>query len=242
MARTAIPAGSFPVVFDAYGTLFDTDAAARAVARDPGFPALAVSWPRLAAAWRTRQLEYSWLRSLAGAPGDFWQVTGDALDWALDSEGVSAVPDLRRRLLDLYWRLAAYPEVPGVLCDLRRRQIPVAILSNASAAMLQAAMESAGIAALVDAALSVDRVGVFKPHPRVYALVEAEFGCPPGRVVFVSANGWDAAAAAGFGFRSVWLNRTAAPVERLPWTPEVRIDRLDRLPAVLRSLSPEPPA
>ncbi len=199
------------VIFDAYGTLFDVSAAAREAAED--HPALAEAWPRLAEDWRAKQLSYTWLRATAGRHCDFWQVTQDALDWALEAQDLGA--GLRQPLLDLYWRLGAYPEVPGVLAGLKAKGLNTGILSNGSPAMLEAAVESAGVGGHLDAILSVEEVGVFKPAPEVYDLVGARFGGARADVLFVSSNGWDAAAAAGYGFTTLWVNRAGAPRDRL---------------------------
>ena len=153
-----------------------------------------------------RQLEYTWLRTIAGVHADFWQVTQEALDWTLEREGLDDRPEIRDRLLDLYWTLDAYVEVPAALAHLQEEGHALAILSNGSEKMLAAAVEAAGIGDLLEATLSVDQVGVFKPDARVYAMVGAHFGIVPAAVAFVSSNGWDAAAAAGYGFRSIWVN------------------------------------
>ena len=241
LTENRAPVGIRVVAFDAYGTLFDVAAAVRQAAEEPAHAALRESWPRIAASWRTRQLEYTWLRSLADAHGDFWQVTQDALDWTLESEGLDGDLSLRKRLLDLYWEIAAYPEAAGALRRLRDVGHAVAILSNGSARMLEAAVSSAGIAALVDATLSVDSVGIFKPHRKVYELVCTCFDCPPSAVSFVSANGWDAAAATGFGFRTIWANREKAPRERLPWSPETEIDDLSSVPEAVEAMRGDNP-
>ncbi len=216
-------------VFDAYGTLFDVNAAARAAARED--EALARCWPRLAADWRARQLQYTWIRALAGAHADFWQVTAEALDWAMEASGLED-RHLRERLLALYRELAAFPEVPEVLAALRGAGMATAILSNGSPGMLESAVKSAGIGDLLDDVLSVEAVGIFKPAPAVYALVTQAFSCAPGDVLFVSSNGWDAAAARGFGFRSVWANRAGEPVDRLPWKPDLILPDLRGVPEV----------
>lgn len=207
------------VVFDAYGTLFDVTAAARAAAAEPGGARLAEVWPRLADDWRRKQLEYTWLRSMMGDHADFWQVTQDALDWALEAAGLDDAP-LRARLIDLYRELAAYPEVPDMLRAVRRAGLTTAILSNGAPGMLADAVASAGIGDLLDAVLSVESVGIFKPDARVYALVGDRFGADPAQVLFVSSNGWDVAAATRFGFRTLWVNRAGAPVDRLPHRPD----------------------
>ncbi|QDL91599.1 haloacid dehalogenase type II [Paroceanicella profunda] len=207
-------------VFDAYGTLFDVTAAARACAAEPGREALAAVAPRLAETWRLKQLQYSWLRAVTGAHADFWQVTGEALDYAMEEAGLGPDPGLAARLMDLYRELEAYPEVPDMLAGLKARGLSTAILSNGAPAMLADAVASAGIGADLDAVLSVEDAGVFKPARAVYDLVGRCFGCPPWDVLFVSSNGWDAAAAAGYGFRTLWVNRSGLPVDRLPWRPD----------------------
>jgi 2-haloacid dehalogenase len=218
-------------VFDAYGTLFDVSAAARIAAGEPGREALAAAWPRLAADWRAKQLQYTWLRSLMGVHADFWQVTQDGLDWAMEAAGL-ADQGLRDRLLALYLGLAAYPEVPGMLAALKASGRRVAILSNGSPAMLEAAVASAGIGDSLDAVLSVEEVGVFKPDARVYDLVGAHLGVARGEVLFVSSNGWDAAGAAHYGFRTVWVNRAGDPRDRLPATPHHEMTDLTGVPAL----------
>ena len=220
-------------IFDAYGTLFDVTAAARAAAAEPGRGALAAVWPGLAEDWRRKQLEYSWLRAVMGRHADFWTVTGDALDWALEAAGL-ADAGLRDRLLALYRELAAYPEVAGVLGELKERGLATAILSNGSPDMLAAAVRSAGIGGLLDDVLSVESAGVFKPDARVYGLVTARFGPARDAVLFVSANGWDAAGAAAFGFRTAWVNRARLPVDRLPARPHHVVADLTPIPDLAR--------
>ena len=216
-------------VFDAYGTLFDVAAAARQAASEPGFEALAEIWPRLAGDWRAKQLEYSWMRAVTGAHADFWTVTQDGLDWAMEAAGV-ADPALRERLLALYWELEAFPEVPDMLARLKAAGMNTAILSNGSPGMLEGAVSSAGIADLLDDLLSVESVGVFKPHASVYDLVGRRFGCDRREVLFVSSNGWDAGCAAGYGFTTAWVNRAGQPVDRLPWRPDHVLSDLTGIP------------
>jgi len=227
------------VVFDAYGTLFDVAAAARRASMEPGGEGLAELWPRLAETWRRKQLDYTWLRAVTGYHADFAQVTADALDWTLEAEGLRD-PDLRARLLALYRELDAYPEVPATLTALKARGLATAILSNGSADMLAAAVASAGIGGDLDAVLSVDRVGVFKPAAAVYDLVEATLDIRPSEVLFVSANGWDAASAAAYGFRTVWVNRAGAPVDRIPDRPEAQAADLTGLPGLLDTVFAAP--
>ncbi len=206
-------------VFDAYGTLFDVAAAARQAAAETGAGQLADCWQILATDWRNKQLSYSWLRAVADAHTGFWQVTCDALDWALEAAGLQGDEELRTRLLDLYWKLPAYPEAGQVLRELQQGGHSVAILSNGTPEMLDAAVEASGLSGLIGIVLSVEDAGVFKPHKSTYELVGNHYNCEPSDVLFASANGWDAAAASGFGFNSVWVNRNGDPVERLPWRP-----------------------
>ncbi|PWE31327.1 haloacid dehalogenase type II [Maritimibacter sp. 55A14] len=223
-------------IFDAYGTLFDVAAAARQAAREPGREAFAEHWPKLAEHWRLKQLQYTWLRAVADAHTDFWEVTQQGLDWALEATGLSGDPDLRERLLALYWELAAYPEVPKMLADLKAAGRETAILSNGSPDMLAGAVNSAGIGGHLDDVLSVESVGVFKPHRSVYDLVGKRFGCAPGNVLFVSSNGWDAAAASGYGFISAWVNRAGDPMDRLPWQPAHVLEDLTGIAGLAESL------
>jgi 2-haloacid dehalogenase len=214
-------------VFDAYGTLFDFASAARSCA-----DVLGDAVERVSALWRDKQLQYTWLRTIAGRHADFWQVTGDALDFALDALGV-AEPGLRQRLQNLYLTLDAYPDAAPVLRQLRERGSTTAILSNGSRAMLAAAVEHAGLGTLFDHVLSVEEVGVFKPHPQVYQLACDRLGVAPEAILFVSSNGWDAWAASAFGMRVVWCNRQRATREHLPGTPDDEIASLADLPPLL---------
>lgn len=222
-------------VFDAYGTLFDVDAAARKAAAGPGGAALAADWPRLSADWRRKQLEYSWLRSIAGAHVDFWQVTQDALDWALEAAGLEDA-GLRARLLGLYRKLDPFEEVPSVLQALHARGVPLTILSNGSNDMLADAVASAGLRDLFAAVLSVDAVQVFKPAAKVYDMVGARFGTAPRDVLFISSNGWDICSGAAYGFRTLWVNRAGAPRDRLHGAPDQEACDLRALPDMIGAL------
>ena len=219
-------------VFDAYGTLFDVAAAARRTAASAGNERLAKVWEDVAANWRLKQLQYTWLRAIADAHTDFWQVTCDGLDWALEAAGLAGDQTLRNQLLALYRCLDAFPEVPVMLQELKGAGHTTAILSNGSPDMLADAVTAAGIESLLDAVISVEQVRVFKPHQSVYALVTEQFGCQPEQVLFVSSNGWDAAAASGFGFRTAWVNRSNEPVERLPWGPQHSLTDLRSIPGL----------
>ena len=214
-------------VFDAYGTLFDF---ASAAARCPGIPE--EKRAALTSLWRDKQLQYTWLRTLQGRYADFWQVTGDALDFTLDSLDIAA-PVLRARLMELYLTLPAFPEVRDVLRQLRQAGFVTAILSNGSPAMLDAAVRAAGIGDLLDAVLSADAVQQFKTHPRVYEYALTQLGLHPHQVSFQSSNAWDAFAASAFGMRVVWCNRYGQRHERLPGQPDHEVRSLAELPALL---------
>lgn len=214
-------------VFDAYGTLFDVHSAAAREAEALGDKAKALS-----ASWRQKQLEYTWLRSLMGRHLDFWQVTGDALDYAMALHGV-ADPALRERLMQLYRSLDAYPDVRPALQRLRAGGLKTAILSNGEPSMLRDAVGHAGIADLLDDVQSVEQVGIFKPDRRVYQLSVERLEVPAERIAFVSTNGWDAAGAGYFGFRVAWMNRFGMPAERLGNGPDAVIEGLDALPGLL---------
>ncbi|MBO9448754.1 haloacid dehalogenase type II [Tropicibacter sp. R16_0] len=217
-------------VFDAYGTLFDVAAAARQAAAEPAHAALKDKWMEVANHWRLKQLQYTWLRAITDAHTDFWEVTQDGLDWALEVSGLDGDAALRQRLLDLYWELQAYPEVPQMLRALKDAGLQTAILSNGSPAMLDGAVQSAGVGDVLDDVLSVESVGIFKPDSRVYDLVGQRFGCARDEVLFVSSNGWDAAGASGYGFTTAWVNRAGEPMDRLPWTPAHVLSDLTSIP------------
>lgn len=223
-------------IFDAYGTLFDVSAAAREAAGEPGYELLGENWPRLAADWRTKQLQYTWLRAVSGEHKDFWAVTQDGLDWALEASGLAGERALRERLLALYWELSAYPEVPAMLARLKAAGFATAILSNGTPDMLAGAVNSANIGDVLDDVLSVESVRVFKPARVVYDLVTARFDCTPGEVLFVSSNGWDAAAGAGHGFLTAWVNRAGEPQERLDHPVHEILPDLTTIPDIAEAL------
>jgi 2-haloacid dehalogenase len=213
-------------VFDAYGTLFDVSSVARG-AQD----ALGDQWQSLSDLWRTKQLQYTWLRGLAGHHADFWQVTAEALDFAMETHGIDDGA-LRERLMQLYLKLAAYPEVPDTLQRLKADGMQLAILSNGTPAMLSSAVHNAGLDEAFDAVLSVEEVGVFKPHPSVYQLAVDRFGVPAEKICFLSSNGWDAFSAKAFGFHVLWCNRFGQVQERIPSVPDGEIIELSSLPAI----------
>jgi 2-haloacid dehalogenase len=211
------------LVFDAYGTLFDVHSVGRLA--ESLFPGKGAA---ISAAWRTKQLEYTWLRSLMQRYEDFSRVTGASLSWALESLGVD--PDANqpacRALIDEYRKLAMFPEVPAALESLSQRSA-LAILSNGHPEMLEAVVDHNGVRERFrGGVLSVHAAKIFKPAPSVYAIAEEALGVPRSLVGFVSSNGWDAAGAKSFGFRVFWVNRSGAPVERLGVRPDAVVKSL----------------
>jgi 2-haloacid dehalogenase len=210
-------------VFDAYGTLFDVHAAVRRHADRIG-----PDGQLLSEIWRAKQLEYSWVRTLMGAYADFWQLTEQALDFAL-RKVPSADPNLKATLLDAYWRLDCYPEVPAVLKSLKASGARLAILSNGSPKMLEAAVKSAALDQVLDDIYSVDMVRRFKTDPSVYDMVATGWRLYPGAVSFQSSNRWDIAGATKFGFRTVWINRSNQPEEYRDFPPALILPTLEAL-------------
>jgi 2-haloacid dehalogenase len=207
MPATTSPSG---IIFDAYGTLFDVYAVeAELELRFPG------KGRALALRWRDKQIEYSRLRTMSGRYVDFWRLTIDSLEYACEFERATLTPEIRANLLAIYERLPAHPEVPAALRAMRGLGIPLAILSNGNREMLDAVVAAAGFTDLFTHVLSVESVRKFKTAPEVYALSTAAFALPASQLLFVSSNGWDAAGAAWFGHPAYWINRGAAPRERL---------------------------
>jgi 2-haloacid dehalogenase len=210
-------------VFDAYGTLFDFASAARKVLGDD------TSFITL---WRDKQLQYTWLRAAQERHADFWQVTGDALDFSLETI-IGLKKSDRDRLMSLFLTLDPFPEVPNVLRKLKTAGMRTAILSNGSPAMLDAAVKAARLEPLLDAVLSVEEVGVYKPHPKVYQLAVDRLAVPASAICYQSSNAWDAYAASAFGMQVVWCNRYGQRRERLPGSPDREIGSLTQLPAIV---------
>lgn len=210
-------------VFDAYGTLFDVHAAVRRHAARLG-----PEGQRLSDIWRAKQLEYSWVRTLMGSYRDFWQLTEDALDTAFRLVP-SADPGMKKQLLEAYWHLECYPEVPRILRELKAAGGRIAILSNGSPAMLQAAVRSAALDHVIDEIFSVDEIRKFKAAPEVYDLVTTSWRLYPDAVSFQSSNRWDIAGAQKFGFHTVWINRSDLPDEYLDHEPNLILPSLEGL-------------
>lgn len=208
-------------VFDAYGTLFDVHSvveAGREITQDP---------QALSLVWRQKQLEYTWLRALMGRYEDFWHVTEAALRFAVRRLGITASEAQLRRLMEAYLTLVAFPEVETALARLKGR--PLAILSNGSPRMLEAAVRASGLGPYLRHVLSVDAVRTYKPSPAVYALGPPAMGIPAAEMLFVSANAWDVAGAKAYGYTVCWCNRMKAPMEELGLTPDLTVERLDQI-------------
>jgi 2-haloacid dehalogenase len=215
-------------VFDAYGTLFNVHAPVASLASRIGPQADAVS-----KLWRQKQLEYTWLRSLMGAHAEFWQVTGEALDYALAFHGI-ADAGLRGELMELYFALDAYDDARSALTALKAGGCKTAILSNGSPKMLDGAVSSAGLAAVLDEVISIEDVGIYKPDRRVYELAVTRTGVgAAGNICFVSANTWDAQAGAHFGFQVARINRFGLADDNIPGRPAALLDSLDELPGLV---------
>jgi len=226
MTQLRLP-GIKACVFDAYGTLFDVNSAARSLQIELGD-----RWQPLAELWRTKQLQYTWLRGLGGHHADFWTVTSDALSFALETLKMEST-GLHPRLMTLYLSLNVYPDVIDTLRQLKAGNMKLAILSNGTPQMLASAAANSGIADLLDAVLSVEQVGVFKPHLTVYKMASDRLQLAPDQICFLSSNGWDAYAAKAFGFHAVWCNRFNQSPERIPETPDGQITTLSTLPEIV---------
>jgi 2-haloacid dehalogenase len=216
------------LVFDAYGTIFDVHSVGRLA--ESHFPGKGAA---LSSAWRGKQLEYTWQRTLMGRYEDFSRVTLAALEWALESLAIEAEDAVKRALMDEYRRLAVFPDAAAALEKLAQSR-PLAILSNGHPEMLEAVVDHNGLRARFrGGVLSVHPAKRFKPDPAVYRIAEEKLGVTRSLIGFVSSNGWDAAGAKAFGFRVFWVNRGGAPVERLGVRPDATLKNLDELVAQL---------
>jgi 2-haloacid dehalogenase len=214
-------------VFDAYGTLYDFNSA---VARHRA--AIGPNADALAEMWRTKQIQYTWLRNSMNAYAPFWQVTGEALDNCLATFGITD-KSVRDKLLDAYLALDPFPEVPAMLDKLKRAGKRLAILSNGNPEMLEPMVKDSGLADRFEAVISVDAARVFKVDPRTYQLVEKTTGVKPDKVCFLSSNCWDAHGAAHFGFKTLWVNRGGLPEDNLPGTVVAHVKDLSHLPSMI---------
>jgi len=214
-------------IFDAYGTLFDVNAACRELSIEVG-----EKWQELSTLWRLRQVEYTWLRNSMNAYIDFWQITSDSLDYAMDTLNINN-KNLRSNLLKLYLKLEAYSEVKGVLEKLKEEGFKTGILSNGSKKMLDSAVKNANISGLLDEVISVEECKVYKPSNKVYDLVEIKMGIKKEQVLFFSSNAWDMHAASNYGFNTIWVNRFNAKLERLPGKPLKIVNSLEKINKII---------
>lgn len=214
------------LVFDAYGTLFDVHSVIRRCEQ---------LWPgkgeRISQLWRSKQLEYTWQRSLMRRYEPFSLVTRAALEYSCEALGAELGPKETELLMRDYLELATYPDVTAALENLSALRL--AILSNGSPDMLDPLVRHRGMERAFAAVISVDELKVFKPAPEVYALAVRKLGFSAGDIGFVSSNCWDAIGAKSFGFATYWINRGGAPVDRLGFTPDLRMNGLGELPALL---------
>lgn len=210
------------LVFDAYGTLFDVHSVIEACDREfPGKGAV------LSQQWRAKQLEYTWLRSLMHQYQDFWQVTEAALEYACRAHGLALEAPAKKRLMDGYLHLAAYPEVRESLTSLAGR--PLLILSNGSPQMLSSLVENSGLKGIFAHVLSVHAVKVYKPNPATYQLAATKTKLERAAIGFVSSNFWDISGAGAFGFKTFWINRTGATPDALGYSPGATLANLSEL-------------
>ena len=214
-------------VFDAYGTLFDVNAACRELSKEVGD-----NWEQLASLWRLRQVEYTWLRNSMDEYIDFWQITSDALDYAMETLGIEN-NELREELLNLYLKLEAYPEVNDLLKKLKQRGLKTGILSNGNMKMLNSAVDNANLREYLDEILSVEECKIYKPSSKVYDLVKIKMQISKENVLFFSSNAWDMHAASNYGFKTIWVNRFNTKLERLPGKPIDIVRSLDKIDEII---------
>ena len=214
-------------IFDAYGTLFDVNSACRELSKEVGH-----NWESLASLWRLRQVEYTWLRNSMNEYIDFWQITSDALDYAMETLDIENIK-LKQDLLALYLKLEAYPEVKELLKKLKQKGFKTGILSNGSMKMLNSAVDNANIRDLLDGILSVEECQIYKPSKKVYDLVEKNMKVKKENVMFFSSNAWDMHAASNYGFNTIWVNRFNAKLERLPGKPNNIVNSLEKIDEII---------
>lgn len=208
--------------FDAYGTCFDINSAAQNLAKEIG-----KDWLGFSTTWRTVQLEYTWLRSLMKKHEDFWRVTEDSLDFAMESHKIDK--KFRSKLLELYKKLNSYPELVTCLKNLKEKNVKTCILSNGSPSLLNELTAHAKVQDLFDDLISIEEVGIYKPHPKVYELVTKKFDCKPDEVCFLSSNTWDIVGGGIFGYQSIWVDRFGKTFDKLGYQPKFKIKDLSEL-------------
>jgi 2-haloacid dehalogenase len=209
-------------VFDAYGTLFDVNSAAAKCKEKLGD-----KWENFANAWRTTQLEYTWLRSLMKKHKNFWQITEDSLDHAMETFNINK--NMRKELLNLYKELSPYPEVKECLDALKSKKIKIAILSNGTPDLLNELVESNNIQSYFDNIISVEDVKIYKPDPKVYEMPIKKYNCKPENICFLSSNTWDVSGGGVFGYNAIWVNRFNKIFDKLGYNPQYIINNLNQL-------------
>ena len=214
-------------IFDAYGTLFDVNAACRELSKEVGH-----KWESLASLWSLRQVEYTWLRNSMDEYIDFWQITSHALDYAMETLEIDNIK-LKQELLALYLKLEAYPEVKDLLTKLKQKGFKTGILSNGNMKMLNSAVDNANIRELLDQILSVEECKTYKPSKKVYDLVEKIMKVKKENVMFFSSNAWDMHAASNYGFNTIWVNRFNAKLEKLPGKPINIVNSLEKIDEII---------
>ena len=210
------------IVFDAYGTLFDVNSAAEKCKDKIG-----VKWKTFANFWRTTQLEYTWLRSLMKRHKNFWDVTEDSLDKSMKVFNINK--NMKSELLSLYKILSPYPEVRGVLEDLKKKNFKLAILSNGTPDLLNELVENNKLNNLFDDLFSIEDVKIYKPDPSVYELPVKKYKIKSGEITFLSANTWDVSGGGNFGYNSIWVNRHNSVFDILDFEPKNEINNLTQL-------------
>ena len=215
------------LVYDAYGTIFDVYSVFEKCEKN--FPGKGAAISEI---WRTKQLEYTWLRSLMGKYQNFWALTEAGLRFACRALELELTDDIRNELMENYLNLATYGEVPESLERLGKKN-KQAILSNGSPDMLNRVVENNGLKPFLQAVLSVDELAIFKPSPGVYQLAVDKLGVPAERIGFVSSNCWDAIGAKSFGFTVFWINRFKRPLDELDIVPDHEIQTLDQIESLL---------
>ena len=212
--------------FDAYGTCFDINSAAEKMAKDIG-----ENWLAFSTTWRTTQLEYTWLRSLMKKHVNFWKITEDSLNFAMESHNINT--KFKNQLLDLYKKLNAYPELRNCLIKLKNKKIKTCILSNGTPDLLDQLVTNSNTKDLFDDLISIEKVGVYKPDPKVYSLVIDQYNCKPNEVCFMSSNTWDVVGGGVFGYQSVWVDRFNKVFDQLDFMPKFRIKNLSELDKII---------
>ena len=213
-------------VFDAYGTLFDVNSAASKCKEKLGN-----RWENFANAWRTTQLEYTWLRTMMQKHENFWKITEDSLDHTMETFKIKK--GMRNELLNLSKELSPYPEVKECLESLKNKKIKIAILSNGTPDLLRGLVESNNIQNYFDDIMSIESVGVYKPDSRVYEMPIKKYDCEPKNICFMSSNTWDVSGGGVFGYNSIWVNRSNKVFDKLSYKPKFVINDLNELLTII---------